>query len=242
MNLLLLEPGELGGGGRVLLSGRRAEHLLRVLKVETGRSLRLGVIDGGTGRGEVTALPGDGTVELRVEVTGPATPRAGIDLIVALPRPQALHRILQSVAAMRVDRLALVNAWRVEKSFFHSPSLRSEKIRRHLVLGAEQGVTTRLPEVRIEPLLVPFVRERPRRSSAGRRYILHPEAKVPFEETGVSTPGPVEIAIGPEGGWIDREIATFGEVGFEPVLLGPWILRVETAVVAALAQLELVRR
>jgi hypothetical protein len=53
---------------------------------------------------------------------------------------------------------------------------------------------------------------------------------------------PVEIAIGPEGGWIDRELETFQEAGFQPVRLGPWILRVETAVTAALAQIELLRR
>ncbi len=253
MNLLLLEPDEIRDGV-VTLDDRRAEHLRKVLRVEIGRQLRLGVIGAGTGAGEVLAVTADGAVELAVEVATDSEPATGkdaveVDLIVALPRPQALHRILQSAAAMRVRRLFLINAWRVEKSFFSSPSLRPETVRRHLLLGAEQGMTTRLPEVAIEKLLVPFVTRLGERRDPPPRLIAHPDAEVPIERRfppGVGThgdaPAPVEIAIGPEGGWIDRELETFRGAGFRPVRLGPWILRVETAVAAVLAQVELLRR
>jgi RsmE family RNA methyltransferase len=50
------------------------------------------------------------------------------------------------------------------------------------------------------------------------------------------------LAIGPEGGWIARELETFVARGFSPVSLGAAILRVETAVAAALGQLELLQR
>jgi len=140
LNLLLLEPGEILDGA-VTLSGRRAEHLRKVLKAEPGRRLRVGVIDGGTGFAEVLAVTAGGEVELAVEVeeTPPDAETPSVDLIVGLPRPQALHRVLQNAAAMSVRRLYLVNAWRVEKSYFSSPSLRPETVRRHLRLGAEQG-------------------------------------------------------------------------------------------------------
>ena len=252
MNLILLDPDEIRDS-RVVLGGseaedRRATHLLRVLKVEPGRRVRLGVIGGGSGHGEVLSVtdkPRPGKVELTVEITQPPPPPSGIGLIVALPRPQALHRVLQSAAAMSVDRLYLSNAWRVEKSFFSSPSLRPETVRRHLILGAEQGRTTRLPEVSFEKLLVPFVSGLAEISHPPLRLIAHPDTAVPIEQALPSTitaHEPVEIAVGPEGGWIDREIETFGNAGFRPVSLGPWILRVETAVVAVLAQLELLRR
>lgn len=245
MNLLLLDPEEIGAGGVVRLAGRRAEHLRRVLGVEEGRRLRLGVLGGGHGHGRVLAVDG-AAVEIAVEITEPAPAVSGIRLIVALPRPQALHRILQGAAAMAVDRLELINAWRVEKSFFSSPSLGEDKIRRHLLLGAEQGMTTRLPEVRIRRLLVPFVQDLGRRPDPPCRLLADPEAADPLE--ACFPPGDqagrtaVEVAIGPEGGWIDREVETFRQAGFRAVWLGPWILRVETAVTAAMAQLELLRR
>ena len=50
------------------------------------------------------------------------------------------------------------------------------------------------------------------------------------------------LAIGPEGGWIERELETFVERGFKPVSLGAPILRVEAAVAAALGQLLLLQR
>jgi RsmE family RNA methyltransferase len=240
LNLLLLEPGEIAAGGNVRLGGRRAKHLIKVLRVEPGRELRLGVLGGGQGTGRVLAASG-GEVELAVEVRGEPPPRPWIDLIVALPRPAVLHRVLQTAAAMTVGRLDLTAAWRVEKSFFSSPALGEGAIRRHLVLGAEQGMVTRLPEVRLHRLLVPFVRELEARTEPPRRLLAHPGAAEPFEAV-FQDADRVEIAIGPEGGWIDRELETFEAAGFAPFSLGPWILRSEAAVTSALAQVELLRR
>jgi RsmE family RNA methyltransferase len=55
-------------------------------------------------------------------------------------------------------------------------------------------------------------------------------------------PSPVTLAIGPDGGWIDREIASFSELGFAPVSIGSAVLRVEAAVAALLSEVALLRR
>ncbi len=240
MNLLLLEPGEISDRGTVRLDGRRAEHISKVLRAEPGRTLRLGVLGGGTGEGRVTSITGD-EVELSVTVGEETAPAAWIDLIVALPRPAMLHRVLQTAASMGVGRLDLTAAWRVEKSFFSSPSVTDDAIRRHLILGAEQGMVTRLPEVRLHRLLVPFVRELEARADPPGRLLAHPQAAEPLE-AAFPHGDRIEIAIGPEGGWIDREVETLRGAGFAPFSLGPWILRSETAVTAALAQAELLRQ
>lgn len=244
MNLLLVSADEIGDDGRVRLVDRRAEHLGKILKVEPGQRLRVGLLGGGVGEGEVVTASRRETT-LVVDLPSEPIPPTAFDLIVALPRPQALHRVLQTAAAMGVGRLDLVNAWRVEKSYFSTPSLRPETIWRHLLLGAEQGMWPRLPEVEIHHRLVPFVESLGERGIAGQGLIAHPEAEGAIEDE-ISSPGRMggrtAVAIGPEGGWIDREIRTFGEVGFLPVRLGGWILRVENAVIAALAQLELLAR
>jgi 16S rRNA (uracil1498-N3)-methyltransferase len=72
------------------------------------------------------------------------------------------------------------------------------------------------------------------------RLIAHPGAP-PIEEV-VASRGPKVLAIGPEGGWIERELETFVARGFHPVSLGAPILRVEAAVASALGQLLLVDR
>jgi len=74
----------------------------------------------------------------------------------------------------------------------------------------------------------------------GHRLIAHPGA--PPIEAALPGAAPVVLAIGPEGGWIDREVETFVARGFTAVSLGAPILRVETAVAAALGQLLVLRR
>ncbi len=241
MNLLLLERHELDGAGRARLSDRRAEHLRKVLRVTPGQSLRLGIVGGGMGEGRVCAVEGDAVVvEAGAAETLPPAP--WIDLIVALPRPAVLHRVLQSCAAMGVGRLDLVNAWRVEKSFFSSPALAEEAIRRHLWLGAEQGATTHLPPVAIHRRLMSLLDARWAADAHGRpatRLLAHPGAP-PIEQAALTWP--LVLAIGPEGGWIQREIDTFVERGFAPVSIGAPILRVEAALSATLGQLLVLRR
>jgi RsmE family RNA methyltransferase len=243
VNLLLIEPGELAENGRVRLAGRRGRHLLRVLGAEPGRRLRAGVLGGATGSAEVLAVDGE-SVEVRFE-PGPGPEEAGgVDLVLALPRPKALRRILRLTATMGVRRLDLVNAWRVEKSFFDSPVLEAGSIRRELVLGAEQGGTTRLPEVAVHRLLMPFLGALAEKGTdEGPRLLAHPGAPDPIEAVLEAGPLPRPIlALGPEGGWIDRELASFEGLGFRPVTLGRWMLTTEAAVAVALGQVALLLR
>ncbi|HEU0035298.1 MAG TPA: RsmE family RNA methyltransferase, partial [Kofleriaceae bacterium] len=110
-----------------------------------------------------------------------------------------------------------------------------------LRLGAEQGATTHLPALSVHERLMPLLDERwpagGRR--AGTRLVAHPGGK-PIEQA--IRGDEITLAIGPEGGWIQREVDTFVERGFTPVAIGPQILRVETAVAAALGQLVLLLR
>lgn len=252
MNLLILEPDELDADGRVQLVGRRAEHLVKVLRVTADDTVRAGLLHGGAGTAHVEAVDAIDKkairVTLRVEIAPGSAPRPPLDLVLALPRPAALHRVLQHAATLGVGNLDLINAWRVEKSYFQSPSLEDEAIGRHLRLGLEQGQRTWLPQVQIHRRLVPFVESlapTPGQELAPEeevRLLAHPDA-APIESVlEGARPGRLRLAIGPEGGWLEREIETFAAAGFKAVSLGPWILRSEAAVTAAVAQVAVLRR
>ena len=71
-----------------------------------------------------------------------------------------LKRVLQTVSAMGVARLVLVNSYRVEKSFWQTPFLQPAAIREQLLLGLEQARDTCLPEVSLEQRFKPFVEDR----------------------------------------------------------------------------------
>lgn len=244
MNLLLLEAEELPpAGASCTLAGRRAAHLREVLKVVPGSRVRLGVVGGGLGHGEVLAVQGE-EISLAVTIDRPAPPRLPVRLLLAVPRPKVLLRTVAIAASFGVERIDLTNAWRVDKSYLGSPALLAEALGRAARDGAEQGVTTHLPELVVHRRLMALLDEFPggERSPERLHLVAHPGAP-PLE--AVQRPGelrPVTVALGPEGGWIQREVDTFEQRGFRQVALGAAILRVEAAVAALLGQLELLRR
>ena len=247
MNLLLVEPGEIEDD-TVALSDRRAAHLRTVLGAGVGSRVRAGVVGGGTGTACVIA--DDGTaLRLRLELTEPPRPPLPIELVLAVPRPKVLTRTIEIAAAFGLERIALTNAWRVDKSYLTSPRLAPRALADAARLGAEQGATTHVPPIAVHRRLMELLDARwpataaaaPATAAApGTKLIAHPGA--PFLEDAVHDAGPITLAIGPEGGWIAREVDTFAARGFTRVSLGTAILRVEAAVAAALGQLVLLRR
>lgn len=241
MNLLLLEPEELLPGSEVRLANHRARHLRQVLGVAPGATVRAGVVGGARGKAHVLALEGD-AVRLRLELDEPPTPEPSprLELLLALPRPKVLRRLVYSLAALGVSRLDLCAAWRVEKSYFQSPFLEPAALRAQLVRGAELACVTRLPEVAVHPLLVPYLHALATVAERERRVLAHPGAPTELAAlTPLAGARCVRAAIGPEGGWIAAELASLEAAGFTPVSLGPRVLSSELALPYLVGQLQL---
>ncbi len=235
MNLLLLRDDDFLSDGTARLTGRRLVHAREVLKAGAGDTLRVGRWGGKVGLAKV--LP-SGADELLLEVTldSEPPPRAGIDLVLALPRPKALKKVLPAVAALGVNRLFLVNAARVEKSYFDSKWLAPSAVQELFDLGLEQAKDTVAPQVELRERFRPFVEDElgALLSATPTRIVAHPTAR---ERLG-PRPGPVALALGPEGGWVPFELELLAAAGFTPITLGPRILRVEVAVPYALGALS----
>jgi 16S rRNA (uracil1498-N3)-methyltransferase len=244
VNLILVEREEIGAAGRVVLTDRRAVHLIRVLGVRVGQKIRAGIVRGPFASATIVAV-NDG-VELELDVgRDPGVPQT--DLVLGLPRPKALARIVQAAASFGVRRIDIINTWRVDTSYFSSHKLSSEALALDVRLGCEQGRQTYVPYVEVHRLFVPFVEEvlRPRIAAEGHRQLLiaHPGAAKRIEQVVVpGTQAAVVLAIGPDGGFLEREIASLAGEGGTVVNFGQAVLRSETAVVAILSQMELLRR
>jgi RsmE family RNA methyltransferase len=234
VNLLLLEDDDLIAADRALLSGRRLKHLHEVHRAEVGDRLRVGRLDGLMGTGQLLRLDAE-QAELSIELDQSAPGKLPITLLLALPRPKMLRRVLQTISAMGVPRLVLLNSYRVEKSFWQTPFLEPAALREQLILGLEQARDTVLPEIIIEKRFKPFVEDRLPALAAGSLGLIgHPGA---YPACPRAVDRAVTLAIGPEGGWIPYEVEKLQEAGLQPVQLGERILRVETAVTALLARL-----
>jgi RsmE family RNA methyltransferase len=234
MNLLLLNPEDCPEPGLARLSGRRLQHVQEVHRAAVGESLRVGLLGGGMGSGLITTLSPD-LLELQFTLAEAPPAKLPLTLVLALPRPKMLKRILQTVAAMGVARLVLLHSYRVEKSFWSTPWLEPAALHEQLLLGLEQARDTVLPEVLIERRFKPFVEDRlPGLSAGSLRLLAHPVA---VSACPVALQEPATLVIGPEGGFIPYEVELLAAQGFAAVHLGPRILRVENAVPALLARL-----
>jgi len=220
---------------RVVLRGRRLEHVSEVHRAGVGDELRVGVVGGRIGAGTIVVLDNE-RLEMKVQLDREPPAPLPVTLVLALPRPPMLRRILHTATAMGVKRIALIGARRVERSFWDSHALGEDAIHAQLVLGLEQACDTMLPEIRTGRRFKPFVMdELPEWSAGTRALVAHPGAAA---ECPRNVAGPVTLAIGPEGGFNDFEIETFAAQGFEAVHLGDRILRVEAAVPALLSRLS----
>ncbi|UUY09115.1 16S rRNA (uracil(1498)-N(3))-methyltransferase [Pseudomonas sp. J452] len=234
MNLLLLEDADFVAADRVVLAGRRLKHLQEVHRAAVGDSLRVGRLGGLMGSGSLLELT-EQHAALQVSLDQPPPAKLPLTLLLALPRPKMLKRVLQTVSAMGVPRLILLNSYRVEKSFWQTPFLEAQALREQLILGLEQARDTVLPEVLIEKRFKPFVEDQLPGMAVGSLGLVGHPGDFPACPRAVEQA--VTLAIGPEGGWIPYEVDKLREAGLTPVQLGERILRVETAVPALLARL-----
>ena len=233
MNLILLFDDDFVTPATALLRGRRLEHVTGVHRAAVGSSLVVGVVNGRVGTGVVTRL--DDVLELQVTLDRDPPPPPPLTLILALPRPKVLNRVIASATSMGVKRIVLVNAWRVEKSYWKSPRLSEENLLLQRVLGLEQARDTVMPVIETRRLFRPFVEdELPSIAQGSLSLVAHPVAA---RECPRTVAQPVTLAIGPEGGFIAQEVESLQRIGFAPVSLGERVLRVETAVAALIARL-----
>jgi RsmE family RNA methyltransferase len=199
-----------------------------------GDELCVGVLSGRIGIGRVTQLD-PSVLEMEVKLGQAPLPKLPLTLILALPRPKVLKRVLRAASAMGVNRIILINSFRVEKSFWQSPVLSDEVMREQLIIGLEQAKDTMLPEVLLRPLFKPFVEdELPGLIKGALSLVAHPVASAPCPR---DIKQPAVLAIGPEGGFIPYEIEKFISCGFMPMQIGERILSVETAVPALVSKL-----
>ncbi len=237
MNLIIVQPQEMSGN-EVVLTDQRARHIHKVLRCRPGDNVRVGVLNGPMGLGRIISMA-EGAVSLCLKLNMPLPPAPVLDLILALPRPVMLKRILVQAVTLGVNHIYLINANRVEKSFFSSGLVAGGGWRDFLLKGLEQAVDTRMPDLSIYQRFRPFIEDAlppvlARRG--GRRIVAHPGG-------GGGLPGGsggrAFLAIGPEGGWVDFEIEKFLAAGFSVFTPGPRIMRVDTAVPALMAQVNM---
>jgi RsmE family RNA methyltransferase len=240
VNCLLVRNEEVDDRGLVRVSGRRAEHLLKVLQCRPGQRVKMGVLGGSLGAGRVESVASDAVV--LAWTPGNAPPPPALDLLLALPRPKVLKRLWAPLASLGVGRIILANAARVERNYFDTHWLQPEHYEPLLVEGLEQSGDTRRPEVSIHRRFRPLVEDDlDRLCPVGPRFAAHPGKEASPPRKQLPADARILLAVGPEGGWTPFELALLEQHGFRGISLGWRTLRTDVACIALLSVLQHMR-
>jgi 16S rRNA (uracil1498-N3)-methyltransferase len=217
-------------GGVAELRGDEARHLTRVLRVEPGQ--RFEISDNQQAYlAEISEARGERVVFRVLEALPAAAFPVSITLCVSLIKFDRFEWIVEKATELGVDRVLPVEAARSEKGLFDASRKRGDRWARIARESSQQSRRVRIPEI------LPAVRfERCLEQTAAHRYFLDESLAPPLlREIPAERSDSVALLIGPEGGWTDSERQLALTACWQPVSLGPLILRAETAACAALA-------
>lgn len=236
MNLLLFRPDEIE---RPLpATDPRARHLLEVLRRRAGGEFDAGVVNGARGRGRLEHIAPD-ALTLSFQWTEPPPADAPLTLLLGLPRPQTARDILRDATTLGATALHFVATEKSEPSYARSSLWRDGEWERHVLAGAGQAFSTLVPAVTSGRPLADCLATLP---AAGPRLALdNYEATAALAGQRFAPAEPLVLALGPERGWGPADRAALRAAGFAQVHLGPRVLRLETAVIAALTLAQAAR-
>ena len=173
-------------------------------------------------------------VKLKPIQIEPVPEKLPVTLIVAMPRPKVLRRLIMDSVTLGVEKIILLHSYRVDKSYWQTPFL--QQLDQYVTLGLEQAGDTIAPQIEIYKRFKPFVEDvLPSLITADcPAYVAHPYAdmKMPF-----AIDHPCTIVIGPEGGFIPYEVDLLIKNGCRAVSLGNRIIRTETVIPYVLGRL-----
>ena len=232
MNLVLLaQPPE--NDVWVIREPRQLQHLQQHLDLKVGDPLKVGIRQGKRYLTEVQSVSAEQVLVKPVQEL--AIPeKLPVTLIVALPRPKVLRRLVMDSVTLGVEKLVLIHSYRVDKSYWQTPFL--QQLDDYVTLGLEQAGDTIAPKIELYRRFKPFVEDVLSEWTTAEcpSFVAHPYAQQGMSRLQVQH---CQLLIGPEGGFIPYEVDLLEKSGCQSFSLGNRILRTETAVSYILGRL-----
>ena len=241
MNLILFEaPFE-----QLKLSANdpRTRHILTVLKIELGGVFYIGFVNSERALAKIETIYEDNSILLSIVERMASPPCLPIDLLIGMPRPHTAKRILFEAACLGVSRMNFFQSDHTEPSYMRSRLWREENYKERLLLGAEQSFTTHLPEVFLYANLQEALSQI--NSATGSHFDITLDNYEAKHGLGVSlkkrlsdqgiNKSHIFLALGSERGWSSSERALLLNNEWGLAHLGDRVLRLEMAVVSAIA-------
>ena len=205
----------------------------RHLELKAGDTLKVGIQNGKRYLTQVMEVS-ETAVRIKPLYEEPVPAKLPVTLIVAMPRPKVLRRLIMDAVTLGVEKIILLHSYRVDKSYWQTPFL--QQLDQYVTLGLEQAGDTVAPKIEIYKRFKPFVEDQlPSLISDNcPAYVAHPysDTQMPF-----AIQHPCTVVIGPEGGFIPYEVELLVKNGCQAMSLGNRIIRTETVIPYVLGRL-----
>jgi len=221
-------------GDRAALTGEHAAHLSKVLRAKIGQEFDIAA-NGSVRRGEIISISAD-RVEFQLGgiIGAQDRPQRDVTLLLSIFKFDRLEWAIEKAVELGAAKIIPVIAKRTETHLANASAKRLERWRRIARESSQQSRRSQEPEI-AEPISLKAAVEQ----AQGERILLSehesPERRGLKELVVAHASSPLTLAIGPEGGWAPEELKLFQQHGWQFASLGPTVLRVETATIAALA-------
>ncbi len=224
-------------GDTIVVSGSQAHHLRTVLRIRPGQTIELFDGTGAVYRTEILKNS-ENSVECRItgKVVESARPDFPLTLAQGILKGKKMDLILQKATELGVDTLmpVLTRYCRQQKNL----ERRMQRWQRIVLESCKQ--CGRPTPMRITPVI--DLGDLPVASYHYPLLCWEDERQATVYPELFTAPGKVLLLIGPEGGFHQQEVDWAGDKGFQPVTLGPLVLRAETAAIAAVGIIQYLTR
>jgi 16S rRNA (uracil1498-N3)-methyltransferase len=217
------------------LKGEQASHLIRVLRAQTGMECDM-VAGDRVWRAVISGVSGDSVrftllSEVEAEAALPVT------LLLSIFKFDRMEWIIEKATELGAERFVPMTARRSEKYLAQAAPARVDRWRRIAREAAKQSRRSDIPTV--EDVVTLKAGVRIQAAPPGFNLLLAEQERLTtlyaaMQQAGLTRPA-IHLAVGPEGGWTAEEESLFASERWQPVSLGPRILRAETAGITAMA-------
>lgn len=226
----------LAAGLEMLLPETVSNHLVRVLRLQTGDTFHLFNGDGSDYLAEIIGIEKKGAkarILSDIELHNESPLR--IHLYQSIARGDKMDLILQKATELGVAAFTPVVSDRTEVKL---DGERSDKKLSHWQ-GVIRSACEQSGRAFIPPVNMPMaLNQLGMNLKTAQAYYLEPTAKLCIKDLTVRHEQDLQLAIGPEGGFSERDSRLLETAGFQGLKIGPRILRTETAGLAVIAALQ----
>jgi RsmE family RNA methyltransferase len=220
----------------VITDQRTIDHIHQTLKLALGDIVKITILNTGTGTGIVKSLNFTSCQIDILEIHPQINP--WFDLIIGASRPQTTKKIIEHATTFGANSFNFYKATLSEKSYLDSKIFEMDSVNELINLGLSQSaIYSKVPDFNLYKY-----NPADKFQHYEEKYILDINGKHSFLDEKIDFSKPIAISVGPERGFASEDLANFTNAGFKSIKISKTILRVEHAVYATIAQLEMLRR